>query len=959
MDLSSPKLYLPMLNGLMLGEAMSDHDGVRCYPAIRHSNQDKYIVKVISVPASQVQLDAMLLTGAFPSREAALEYYLDVSRDILRETDILRQLSQQEGFIPYLDAQIISNDDFTGYEVYLLGSFKQSAALIFETETLTHKNILHMGLDMCAALAACRREGYLYVDLKPENIFYSEDRGYRIGDVGFASLASLTYSSLPEKYRSRYTAPELLDEMAVLNGTVDVYSLGLVLYEAYNGGELPDISNGQPLPAPLYADYEFTDIILKACHPDPSKRWKDPTQLAQAIIEYIQRNSAADEPIIPQMPQQTPEEPADAEEFLPETDPEELRQEMDALDDSEFEDLDILADLGRESINEDEALSDLPVPEEIDEILAQADELIAHELPEPPVAPAPIDVPMPERITLEDEAEEAPAIEPAEQPDEILPEVEPTSDPEPEPEEIKITRDEPKKPQPAPRPLRRFPWKLVSICLLIIALLGVGISGYYYYDTVYLQRVDDLILEQRGDTLCVKVVTAADNSLLTVICSDSYGNTMRQSVTAGIAIFTDLDPQTHYSVHLEISGFHRLVGVLSGSFTTDAQTQITNLAAGIGNTDGSILIRFDTEGPRATDWTISYSAPGIRQQQIHFQGNVIQITDLQVGLEYTFTLSRKDGQELAGQTQVQYTASRILLAQDLYITACSNGSLTAQWQKPEDAEDILWIVRCYNDSGYDKTVTTGDLTATFTGMEHDVPCTVEVTAEGMPRSVSTTIEANPVTIQDFHFTVAEDGTLEVVWDHTGTVTAGWILEYAIDGASQQSMNLTENKAKLLLIPGGSYTVNVSAVDATRQFGGGCEYLCPDADAFQGWGVTADELQGELCIRPEAGNWNAEEVPEEQFVSVFAPGQKIGLVLRCDKEPDIAEEMLVVRFVFYNSDGTLLYVIEERLLWSDIWAGSICGLDVPWLPEEAGEYRVCIYFAGQYVTELTFSVSETQ
>jgi serine/threonine protein kinase len=207
MNLSSPKSYLPMLTGLMLGEAMSCHDGVSCYPALRHSNQEKYILKVISVPASKVQMDAMLLTGAFPTREAALEYYLDISRDVLREAEILRQLSQQEGFIPNLDAQIVDKDSGNGYDVYLLNNFRYSLAQIFEAEVLTHKQIMRMSLDLCAALVACRREGYLYVDLKPANIFFSEEQGYRIGDVGFASLASLPYSSLPEKYRSPYTAP--------------------------------------------------------------------------------------------------------------------------------------------------------------------------------------------------------------------------------------------------------------------------------------------------------------------------------------------------------------------------------------------------------------------------------------------------------------------------------------------------------------------------------------------------------------------------------------------------------------------------------------------------------------------------------------------------------------------------------------------------------------------------------
>ena len=958
MDLSAPKLYIPMLNGLILGEALSVHDGVRCFPAIRHSNQEKYIVKVITVPASQVQLDAMMLTGAFPNREAALEYYMDVSRDILRETDILRQLSQQEGFIPYLDAQIIPSDDFTGYEVYLLGKFRRSLERIFVSETLTHKDILHMALDLCASLSACRREGYLYVDLKPENIFYSEEQGYRIGDVGFAALASLAYSSLPEKYRSRYTAPELLDEMAVLNETADVYALGLVLYQTYNGGKLPEIVDRQTLPAPLYADYEFTDIILKACNPDAAKRWKDPAELAQAIIGYIQRNSVKDTPIIPAITEQIPEGSPDVEEFLPEADAEVLQQEMDALDD-----IDELDDWNRETANDGDSSEELPVSEDITQILAQADELIAHELPDPAVAPEPIDVPMPEPIALEDETEEEPICESIEQPDEILPEEEPEEVPAAEPEliseEIQSNKQDTVKLPPVPRPKRHFPWRAVAISLVIIALLSAGIGAYYYYDNFYLQRIDDLILEQNNDMLSVKVITSVDNTLLTVVCFDSYGNTMRKSVTAGVAIFTGLDPQTHYSVRLEISGFHRLVGDVSDSFTTDAQTQISNLMAGIGNEDGSVLIRFDANETRTVNWIISYSAPGTEEKQVPFQGNVVQISDLQIGLEYTFVLSREDGQKLAGQTQVQYTAGKILVAENLSITACGNGRLTAQWENSSDIQNTLWVVRCYNNSGYDQTITTEEQTATFTGMEHAVVCTVEVTLQGMPRSISTTIEANPITVEQFHFTNTTEGTLQVTWDCSGVASNGWILTYIVDNAPQQDLTLTENTANLLLIPGGTYTITVTAIDASRQFGGSCSYNCPKADPFQGWGVTKDDLQTALCIRPESDTWTAGEVPPSQYTTIYAAGQAIGLVIQCDAEPEMAEETVRICFVFHDANGKLLYVAEIEVLWNSLWVNNGCALDLPWLPEDPGEYKVCVFFDDREITELAFSVSETE
>ena len=69
--MSEPKLISPLLDGFVIGDAISDHDGVRCYPAMREDSDDKYIVKVITIPASDTQLDALLLTGAYSDAQAA------------------------------------------------------------------------------------------------------------------------------------------------------------------------------------------------------------------------------------------------------------------------------------------------------------------------------------------------------------------------------------------------------------------------------------------------------------------------------------------------------------------------------------------------------------------------------------------------------------------------------------------------------------------------------------------------------------------------------------------------------------------------------------------------------------------------------------------------------------------------------------------------------------------------
>ena len=104
--MSAPRLISPMLDGFSMGEAIRSHNGVTCYPAMREHLDDKYIVKVISVPASEVQLAALLLSGAYSNREEALRYYKSRAQEIVQEVRTMNSLGNLEGFVPYLDCQI-------------------------------------------------------------------------------------------------------------------------------------------------------------------------------------------------------------------------------------------------------------------------------------------------------------------------------------------------------------------------------------------------------------------------------------------------------------------------------------------------------------------------------------------------------------------------------------------------------------------------------------------------------------------------------------------------------------------------------------------------------------------------------------------------------------------------------------------------------------------------------------
>ena len=386
--MSEPKLISPMLDDFAMGGPISDHDGVRCCPAMRNGSDERYIVKIISVPASSTKLEALLLTGAYSSKESAVAYFKDLAEGILEEKKILDHLAQMEGFVGYEDCQIEPMEDGTGFDVYLLAKYRRSLARQFSREPMTHLGAVNLGLDLCAALAVARRAGYLCVDIKPGNIFLTGDKEYRIGDLGFIKLNSLKYASLPDKYRSEYTAPEVDDAFAAMSTGLDIFAVGLILYQAYNNGDLPftgKMPEGK-LDAPAYADYEMAEIILKACDPDPAQRWENPVQMGQALVDYMQRNGANDIPIVPPKATVKEAEPESAPKL-----PKEYTEE-------EIENLAFLEDDSDDTVpnSTDANVSYDDVTDEVSAILGQIDALTAHPVPDPVVAPEAIEVKMPE-----------------------------------------------------------------------------------------------------------------------------------------------------------------------------------------------------------------------------------------------------------------------------------------------------------------------------------------------------------------------------------------------------------------------------------------------------------------------------------------------------------------------------------------------------------------------------------
>lgn len=1032
MDLSEATNSTPILDDLIIGDPISQHHGVKCCPAIRESTDERYIVKILSFPASSVQLDALLLTGAYPTPAHALEYFHERAKEVLQEAEILNRLHALEGFLPFTHAEIRESSDSVGYQVYLVSPYKRSLERQMQLNPLTHLGAVNLGLDLCAALAICRRAGFLYIDLKPTNVYVTPNQGYRISDLGFIPLSSMKYASYPEQYRSPYTAPEIDDAMSSLNARIDIYALGLILYQVYNNGELPAVS-GDILPPPTYADYEMAEIILKACDPNPSNRWADPLQMGQAIVAYMQRNSVNDTPIVPptvEIPAEPEDDGSDDEEVTDDADdivaeatdteaPDEETSEQEtetapqseaqnaptdaepaAEEETGFESPLAEDDSDDETLPTEESAAEIAeelVSEEVQQMLARADELISHELPEPAVAPDPIDVPFPAPITLEDKTEET-ADEPSEEPDadagelpledaSVEEDAVEQDDPEYATDDADASEETEEAEDEQETEEQNSEWgietagyrrpahgddheatraqrsgrgrKLITIAacfVLLAALIAGGILFYQYY---YLQHVDAMTLDGSVDTLTAVITSSIDDELLTVVCTDTYGNTRIQQVINGTAHFADLNPNTQYRVQLNISGFHQLEGVTSGSYTTAAQTEILNFNAVAGPEDGSVILSFAVNGPETDAWTVAYSTGSDPETTLSFTGHTVTITDLTVGSEYQFRLIPADDQYLTGTLQLQYTAQQIVCAQELSVSSCGDGTLVAVWSVPEGVVGQSWIVRCYNSDGYDQTVTVTEPTATFTGLDHSHGYTVEVTASGMTQSATVTVTPNPVTLTSINGSAEKNYVLKLDWEYTGEAPAeGWLLDYTVDGGAAITVSCPENTAQITLYPGSQYEIDVRPVGEVTFFGKHLSYKADQAAKFSNYGVSADDMSFYMCRTPDKANWDRYDVPRSDYTKTFKIGVKASFLVELWDSYKKSKDKVTVTYIIRDDAGVPVSLNSVESTWNKLWNKKFCELDIPQMPETAGQYTVDIYFNGQIINKDTLNFSVT-
>ncbi len=234
-------------------------------------------------------------------------YYETIIKNITDNIAVIQRVDNGKRFVKYEEWETRRTSDGKGYAVLIRLERARSLTDLLSELSFTLDETLRIGVSICRSLVRCRDFGYIYPNLKPENILFDEKGICKLGDFGSFSCLEPSKTSLAFKRTQYYMAPEFI-RTGNVNGTVDTYSLGLVLYSLINRGRLPftekypekvtvsslDLSmqkrlDGEELPEPALCDEPLFRIIKKACAYKVEERYLSPKQMLADLKNALEK----------------------------------------------------------------------------------------------------------------------------------------------------------------------------------------------------------------------------------------------------------------------------------------------------------------------------------------------------------------------------------------------------------------------------------------------------------------------------------------------------------------------------------------------------------------------------------------------------------------------------------------------------------------------------------------------
>lgn len=150
---------------------------------------------------------------------------------------------------------------------------------------LSSPTVAQIGSELCQAIAAMWARDIVHRDIKPNNILLTADGRAKLSDFGVAQVGQLsqrTHSDSHHPGTPAYMSPEQEKAYGYLDERSDLYSLGMVLYEAVTGKSykrerVPPRQLNPSIPKALDA------VIVRLLAREPERRYQSASEAEAAL----------------------------------------------------------------------------------------------------------------------------------------------------------------------------------------------------------------------------------------------------------------------------------------------------------------------------------------------------------------------------------------------------------------------------------------------------------------------------------------------------------------------------------------------------------------------------------------------------------------------------------------------------------------------------------------------------
>lgn len=276
---------------------------------LAEKGKKKSAIKVISLPRDDSEKAALLVECK--SEDAAHQYLENLLENYSKEIRAMYVL-QEDPHIVKIEDHMIEEISPLEYRILIRMELLTPLRDYYAGMVITEEEAIQIGIDLCDALIACDIHKIIHRDIKPDNIFRSDDGIYKLGDFGTARRLDMTFGTYSTKGTFSYMAPEVYRQERYDN-RVDLYSLGIVLYRFMNRNRDPFIDpdkhliyyhdreealrrrmEGEALPDPVDASGDFSYVIRKACAYQPSKRFPDAETMKRTLMQLRDSNRSTE-----------------------------------------------------------------------------------------------------------------------------------------------------------------------------------------------------------------------------------------------------------------------------------------------------------------------------------------------------------------------------------------------------------------------------------------------------------------------------------------------------------------------------------------------------------------------------------------------------------------------------------------------------------------------------------------